>query len=92
MPGGTEIPGILAIDIGGSGIKALVLDAEGRPVSERRRLATPARSTPRAILRIIARLAEGLPAFDRVSVGFPGVVAGAARERQALRDTLRMRG
>ena len=66
----------LCVDIGGSGVKALVLDATGEPVSERVREPTPQPATPDAVLSLIGRLAAAGPSFDRVSVGFPGVVRG----------------
>ncbi len=64
----------LAIDIGGSGVKVLILDAEGKPLTVRHREATPQPSTPKAVLATIATLAKTAGPFDRVSVGFPGVV------------------
>jgi polyphosphate glucokinase len=64
----------LCIDIGGTGLKALVVGAKGRPVTERVRVETPRPATPPAVLREIWALIEPLGAFDRVSVGFPGVV------------------
>ena len=67
-------PHTLAIDIGGTGLKALVLDAKGTPLTERARVETPRPATPRAILRDLAKLIATLGTFDRVSVGFPGVV------------------
>lgn len=67
-------PRTLAVDIGGSGIKVLVLDAEGTPQTERRRLETPQPPKPEPVLEAIASLAGGQGEFDRVSVGFPGVV------------------
>ena len=66
-------PITLAFDIGGSGIKAMLLDSAGRPLSERERIVTPAVPTPKAVLPIMDRLARRLHKFDRVSVGFPGV-------------------
>jgi polyphosphate glucokinase len=66
----------LAVDIGGSGIKAVVLDERGRPVTIAGRMKTPADAAPRAILQVIRRLARKQGRFDRVSVGFPGVVRG----------------
>lgn len=66
-------PRTLAVDVGGSGIKAELLDGRGRAVSARRRLPTPAKATPRAVVKVIRKLADGLE-FDRVSVGFPGVI------------------
>ena len=67
-------PITLAIDIGGSGLKAMLLDAAGQPVSERQRVVTPAVPSPKAVLVGLDTLRELLPAFDRVSVGFPGVI------------------
>ena len=64
----------LAVDIGGSGIKAIVLNEEGIPVTDRGRLVTPKPATPKSVLRIIRTLAKQQGTFDRVSVGFPGVV------------------
>ena len=64
----------LAVDIGGSGIKVMVLDAEGQPQTERSRLETPQTPKPEPVLEAIASLAGGQGEFDRVSVGFPGVV------------------
>lgn len=64
----------LAIDIGGTGLKALVLGIDGRALSDRVRVATPRPATPRALLPAIGKLVAPLGAFDRVSVGFPGVV------------------
>lgn len=64
----------LAIDIGGTGLKALVLDAGGRALTARVRVETPRPATPGALLPAIATLVEPLGAFDRISIGFPGVV------------------
>ena len=64
----------LAIDIGGSGLKAMLLDGAGKPVSERQRVDTPAVPTPPLVLAGLDELRKQLPAFDRVSVGFPGVI------------------
>lgn len=64
----------LAIDIGGTGIKAIVLDDKGRPIPERGRIVTPRPAIPQAVLETIAELAKGQGAFDRVSIGFPGVI------------------
>jgi polyphosphate glucokinase len=67
-------PITLSIDIGGTGIKAMKLDREGRPTSEREREKTPKPATPGRVLQVIQGLAERLAGFDRVSVGFPGVL------------------
>jgi len=64
----------LAIDIGGTGLKALVLGADGSALTDRARIETPRPATPDALLPAIAKLVEPLGAFDRISIGFPGVV------------------
>jgi polyphosphate glucokinase len=65
---------ILTIDIGGSGIKATVLDKNARMVVPRHRLDTPAHASPENVMNTILELVKGFPPFDRVSVGFPGYV------------------
>jgi len=67
-------PFTLSIDIGGTGLKASVLDARGRMTGEPGRVLTPSPCTPRALLSALDTLVAPLPAFDRVSIGFPGVV------------------
>jgi polyphosphate glucokinase len=69
-------PSTLAIDIGGTEIKAAVLDRAGRLAADRVRGPTPKPATPAAVLQGVAALAAPLPPFDRISVGFPGVVKG----------------
>jgi polyphosphate glucokinase len=64
----------LAIDIGGTGIKAIVLDAAGVPVTPRLRVATPRPAGPEPVLAVLDGVALALGAFDRISLGFPGVV------------------
>lgn len=64
----------LAIDIGGTGLKASVIDDTGRLLTDRVRVDTPVGSPPREIVEALARLVAPLGSFDRVSVGFPGVV------------------
>jgi polyphosphate glucokinase len=72
--GRTKTVATLCIDIGGTGIKMIVLDARGRPVSERARMLTPHPARPLAVLDVIRRMLPAQPHFDRISVGFPGVV------------------
>jgi polyphosphate glucokinase len=65
----------LCIDIGGTGLKTMVVDDNGDPVTERVRVETPHPATPGAVLGELKKLvAEVKTAYDRVSVGFPGVV------------------
>jgi polyphosphate glucokinase len=68
----------LAIDVGGTGVKGLLLDGKGKPISEREREDTPQPATPTAVLAVVDRIAAKLAGFDRVSVGFPGVVKRGA--------------
>lgn len=67
-------PFTLCIDIGGTGLKALILDANGNALTERARVETPRPATPEAILGELVQLVLPLGDFDRISVGFPGVV------------------
>jgi len=81
-------PRTLAIDIGGTGVKAMVLDAAGKELTERVRLPTPRPATPRAVLGALRTLLPALGAFDRVSCGFPGVVVdGVTRTAPNLHPT-----
>lgn len=80
----------IGVDVGGSGIKAAVVDVEsGRLRSERLRVATPTPSTPDAVInsigRIVKRLAKesGLGTTTPVGVGLPGVT---------MEDTLKFAG
>lgn len=74
MTNTTDQPKTLTIDIGGTGIKMLVLDAAGVAITPRQRELTPQPASPESILGVIEQMVKELPAFDRVAVGFPGVV------------------
>ncbi|MGH9043435.1 MAG: ROK family protein [Acidimicrobiales bacterium] len=70
-------PLTLAIDIGGTGLKASVLDANGSMVADRVRVPTRYPMPPEgkgAMIETLVNLVAPLPAFDRVSAGFPGMV------------------
>jgi polyphosphate glucokinase len=64
----------LAVDIGATGIKLAVLNELGEPLTERVRIKTPQPAVPEAVMSAIVKLAEQQETFDRVSVGFPGVI------------------
>ena len=64
----------LAIDIGGTGLKASVLDSAGKMLVDEVRVATPYPCSPKVLLKTLAELVAPLPSFHRISVGFPGVV------------------
>jgi polyphosphate glucokinase len=68
-------PRTLAIDIGGSGIKAALLDDAGNLIGSRQRVPTPPKPVaPDNLVSAIDKAAAPLGAFERVSVGFPGYV------------------
>jgi predicted TIM-barrel fold metal-dependent hydrolase/predicted NBD/HSP70 family sugar kinase len=65
----------LAVDIGGTGLKLAVLDAEGNMIGERVRvLKPPPPVAPETLIESLDTAAAGLGEFDRASVGFPGAV------------------
>lgn len=64
----------LAIDIGGTGLKAAVLDETGAMKSERVRIETTYPMTPTKLVADLTGLVKAIGAFDRISAGFPGVV------------------
>lgn len=68
---------ILSIDIGGTSIKAGILSKQGELISEFKKLPTPKKSTPEAVIDCIKQLVTELNAeevFDKISIGFPGYV------------------
>jgi len=67
-------PKTLAIDIGGTGLKASILDESGKMVTKRVRVATPNPCPPEVLVNALVKLVAPLPPHDRVSIGFPGVV------------------
>src|SRR5262245_12080799 len=73
---GAGAPHTLGVDVGGTNIKASILDCLGGLAADQVRAPTPRRATPQAVLDTIERLVGDLPAFHRISVGFPGVVKG----------------
>lgn len=72
--GRSKGPVTLCVDIGGTGIKMIALDGRGKPLNERARMLTPKPATPAAVSKVFRAMLDEQPAFDRVSVGFPGVV------------------
>ncbi|WP_027797935.1 ROK family protein [Paraburkholderia acidipaludis] len=77
MPSSTDIENILSIDVGGTGLKAAIIDAQGTMRTERVRVATPHPCTPAQLVDTLYTLVEPLvkayPA-THVSIGFPGFV------------------
>jgi polyphosphate glucokinase len=68
---------ILAIDVGGTGLKAAIIDSHGNMESDRLKVPTPHPCPPdllvQTLVKLVAPLMTPLPA-THVSVGFPGVV------------------
>src|SRR5580704_3110312 len=67
-------PKILSIDIGGSHIKATILDDKGALQMDYDKIPTPMPSTPENMVAAIKKLVKSFPAYDMISVGFPGYV------------------
>ena len=64
----------LAIDCGGTGLKGSVLDDDGAMVADRVRVRTPYPLPPERLVAELQGIAAGLPSFDRVTVGLPGMI------------------
>src|ERR1700691_1919644 len=67
-------PLTLAIDIGGTGLKASVLDAQGAMVADRVIVKTTYPCSPTTLVDDLSALVAPLPPVDRISAGFPGMV------------------
>ena len=65
---------ILSIDIGGSSIKATILNSKGDLTMDYKKIVTPSPANPDNVVKSIKTLVKDFPAFDKVSVGFPGYV------------------
>lgn len=64
----------LSIDIGGTGLKASVLDDAGQFLVPPVRMETPHPLDPPKLIDALTLLTRPLPRWDRVAVGFPGVI------------------
>jgi len=76
----------LAIDIGGTGLKMIALDPRGQGVTERTKVLTPQPATPEAVLSALDGMDQAHGSYERVSVGFPGVVVGGVVHNAANLD------
>jgi polyphosphate glucokinase len=65
---------ILVIDIGGTFTKAIVLDPEGEPIENYKKVETPNPATPKKLLIAIKSLVSEFQNYDKISVGFPGYI------------------
>jgi polyphosphate glucokinase len=75
-PSATTPARTLAIDVGGTELKASVLGARGRMIAVRVWVDTPYPCPPKVLVATLVELVKPLPAFDRVAIGFPGYVRG----------------
>lgn len=75
----------LSIDIGGTGLKAALLDPDGNMIGDPVKIDTPYPCPPERLITSLLELASKLGACDRVAVGFPGLIrAGVVKEVPAL--------
>jgi polyphosphate glucokinase len=66
---------ILGIDIGGSGMKAAIVDLQaGELITERHRIETPKPATPEAMARVVKRLVNHFEWKGPVGCGFPAAI------------------
>jgi polyphosphate glucokinase len=65
---------VLSIDIGGSHIKATILNSEGKLQMAYEKIATPLPSTPQNLMEATKKLITNFPEYTNISVGFPGYV------------------
>ncbi|MGN6247431.1 MAG: ROK family protein [Ginsengibacter sp.] len=65
---------ILCIDIGGSHIKATIIDYSGEFLQKYEREKTPSPPFPEKVVSLILELASRFPHFDKITAGFPGYV------------------
>lgn len=64
----------LCVDIGGSGLKAALVDPRGDLLTERVRIDTPYPCPPQRLVETLTALVSQLGTADRATVGFPGLV------------------
>ena len=65
---------ILAIDIGGSFMKAALLNTKGELQTDYQSVDTPVLPGPKTLIAALKKLADKFPVYDKLSVGFPGYV------------------
>src|SRR6478609_3673212 len=91
-----SLPLCLGLDVGGSRIKAGLLDAQDKVLAQRT-VPTPKNSTPRTVLDLLVKLAGELTAevgvaptaVAGIGIGFPGLVdspAGVVKACVNLQD------
>lgn len=64
----------LCIDCGGLSVKASVLDSAGTMHAKPLQIPTPYPLSPDRMLELYGEIALALPAFDRITIGMPGMI------------------
>ncbi len=78
----------MGIDIGGTGVKAALVDTQsGAMTTERVRLPTPQPATPAAVMKAIQELQRQLQWQGPVGCGFPGLVKSGRVQRAPNLDS-----
>lgn len=79
----------IGVDIGGSGVKAAVVDTErGELVSDRDRIDTPHPATPDAVAAVVRELVDALGPAERIGITVPAVVrSGVVRTAANIDDS-----
>ena len=80
---------ILAIDIGGTHIKATILNDDGKFLKEYEIEETPQPSSPAKVMAVIEDIAKHFPEYDKITAGFPGYIKnGIVKTAPKLGDSL----
>lgn len=69
-----NIKQILSIDIGGSHVKATILDKDGQHINDYEKIPTPSNPFPERLLDAVKEVTKVFKEYDCISVGFPGFV------------------
>ena len=78
---------MIGIDVGGSGIKAAIVETTtGELVTPRIRVETPQPATPKAVAKVTAQVVAELPPGLAAGVGFPAVILGGVAKTAANVD------
>lgn len=65
---------ILAIDVGGSHLKAAIIDEHAKMLTDKVKVKTPDPCPPQTMVKTLVDLVKPLGTYDHISIGFPGVV------------------
>ena len=79
---------VLGIDIGGSGMKASIVDLDkGEFVVDRKRIDTPKPATPQAMTKVVKKLQEHFDWKGKIGVGFPAAIVNGVVKTASNIDT-----